>query len=1765
MSNSNINLQTQSSNALHNAIMEAGSKDRPPMLAPGNYVQWKSRIKRYIDTKPNSELIHYCLQNPPYTYQWAEKTVPVAEGSSETTTERYMENYKNVSQDIRDQLNAEAEAVQIILTGIDNDIYSTVDACPNACEMWKAIERLKQGESINVQDLETNLYWEFGKFTSRDGESLESYYSRFYKMMNELVRNQCHVTNHQVNVQFLLQLQPEWQRFVTLVKQSQELKTVSYHKLYDILKQHQNEVNEIRAERLARTANPLALVAQQQPVYHHQNHPTQNTQYSSTRSQQSTRNRGKAIVTSSAPTYDPEPATVTEDEEMSKEKEIDKLMALISLSFKKIYKPTNNNLRTSSNTSRANQDNSPRINRGTGYDNQRAVNVVGARENVGTPVVQKSGIQCYNCKEYGHVSRECQKPKRVKDAAYHKEKMLLCKQEEAEVRLNAEQAYWKDDTDDESDDQELEAHYMYMAQIQEVTPDPVDNSGPIFDEWEPMHKDDQDNTDDLDQERDLLASLIQKLKCEIDDNKNRNKFLESSNKALVDKLKGEIEDFKAKNKTLESSNNHFKEANNELSKTNQLMFKDLKKFQAELDKYNDVNYASKVEIDCAKAKGDLMSYKIDFEKSSNEYTRKINDLNQTISDIKKELCAHQETISIMSQAKEAQIKLYKTREDKELDKVIALENKVKVLNDIVYKTGQSIQTMNMLNRNCKTSFAKPEFLKKAQSVNPLLYDIGCYNDNLALMLAPDSDETIRLDKERRSKLSDLIRPFDYDQLNNLYDLFVPQWEKSAEQYYFPKPSNKSHTSSNNEFSKESFRKQPTLFEKRMDESIPWDQKCKSSKELFKIKKSVDTIFDGVERCKQTITKRTYFGNIDPFIQNIIEGNFCPQIRRFNADLEKFHLCLNEEMVADLRYFNSLEHEVDTLKSQLETQKTQFLNEIDRLSREYYYADHMNAILGVYTDLDEVTNLQCDYLETLEKCEHLEKELSKSRTMSKSFEALQKHAINLELDLQQCKEKIKNDKSFKENQSNVFLKEREQYVEIQDLKAQLQDKGIAIRVIPTTSVSRPQLKSNQLEDRVMPNNSQGKKQNVEDHRRNFKFSNNKTFVTACNDSLNAKTSNVNFVCVTCGKCVLNDNHDLCVLHYINGVSSRTRQPIVVPISTREPKHNVNQSVATSSKKTVATDSTVKKSRNITRKLYEQLVEIILFIVDSGCSKHMTGNLKLLTNFVEKFLGTVKFGNDQIAPILGYGDLVQGTITIKRVYYVEGLNHNLFSVGQFCDADLEVAFRKSTCYIRDLKGNDLLTGSRGTDLYSITLQDSTTPNPICLMAKATSSQAWLWHRRLSHLNFDTINLLSKNNIVNGLPKLKFVKDHLCSSCELRKAKKKEIGSQSIECDHLNEIGMVVRLVEFISFTFGDKEMILSKNCFSDRNNNCANTPILTLPDGVEDFVVYCDASNQGLGCVLMQRGKVIDYASRQLKIHEKNYTDADFRIWGGVFLLRLRGIICMTGMREKIQAAQGEAFKQENILAERLAAVIPNSIKKLLIPTTTAKAMWQKVEHKMRGTVQNQIDRETRFNNEFDQFVAEPGEALVSVYNHFAQLMNDLERNHIIFPKVSINTKFLNCLQHEWMKYKLVNASRAKKLEKSHDPLALVAHTRSLSRTSSPYYVTHPSLVVEYVDDYQGDTLQNNSDDPLTYAMILLARVITRCDNHDLSRLVKLLVLTYVSVAMNGLCDYMCLYAFMWIILEIGSQSIECGHLNEIGMVVRLVEFISFTFGDKEMIL
>nr|GEZ16398.1 hypothetical protein [Tanacetum cinerariifolium] len=156
----------------------------------------------------------------------------------------------------------------------------------------------------------------------------------------------------------------------------------------------------------------------------------------------------------------------------------------------------------------------------------------------------------------------------------------------------------------------------------------------------------------------------------------------------------------------------------------------------------------------------------------------------------------------------------------------------------------------------------------------------------------------------------------------------------------------------------------------------------------------------------------------------------------------------------------------------------------------------------------------------------------------------------------------------------------------------------------------------------------------------------------------------------------------------------------------------------------------------------VVQIVFWYLDSGCSKHMTGDRSQLINFVQKFLGTVKIGNDHAAKIMG----------------------------QFCDSDLEVAFRQHTCFIRNLDGVDLLTGYRGNNLYTLSLQDMMASSPICLLSKASKTKSWLWHRRLSHLNFGAINHLARQGLVRGLPKLKFEKDHLCSACAMGKSTKK-----------------------------------------------------------------------------------------------------------------------------------------------------------------------------------------------------------------------------------------------------------------------------------------------------------------------------------------------------------------------------------------------------------
>ncbi|GJU91603.1 retrovirus-related pol polyprotein from transposon TNT 1-94 [Tanacetum coccineum] len=335
---------------------------------------------------------------------------------------------------------------------------------------------------------------------------MELYYSWFYKLMNEMIRNNLIIATMQANVQFLQQLQPEGSRFVINVKQQHKPDEVSYHKLFEILKQYQKEVNEIRAERIAKNANPLARVATTQP--HQDPYYQTSKSYKSyaptsktllpTRSHATTRHKGKEIAKPITPPSESASKEDNDPKQAQKDKEMQKNLALIAKYFNKIYKPTNNNLRTSSNTKNKNVDTTLRYkndNQIRQFRNHRTMTIARARETVGGQVVQQSGIQCFNCKEFGHFAKECRKPKRVKDSTYQKEKMLLCKQADKGVPL------------------------------QEV---PTADSGT---DSEPLEQNVQ-NVVECDNECVALANLIANLKLDVNENKKIQKQLKKANTTL---------------------------------------------------------------------------------------------------------------------------------------------------------------------------------------------------------------------------------------------------------------------------------------------------------------------------------------------------------------------------------------------------------------------------------------------------------------------------------------------------------------------------------------------------------------------------------------------------------------------------------------------------------------------------------------------------------------------------------------------------------------------------------------------------------------------------------------------------------------------------------------------------------------------------------------------------------------------------------------------------------------------------------------------------------------------------------------------------------------------------------------------------------------------------------------------------------------------------------------------------------------------------------
>ncbi|GKC41237.1 hypothetical protein Tco_1058959 [Tanacetum coccineum] len=357
---------------------------------------------------------------------------------------------------------------------------------------------------------------------------------------------------------------------------------------------------------------------------------------------------------------------------------------------------------------------------------------------------------------------------------------------------------------------------------------------------------------------------------------------------------------------------------------------------------------------------------------------------------------------------------------------------------------------------------------------------------------------------------------------------------------------------------------------------------------------------------------------------------------------------------------------------------------------------------------EISDLNASLQEKALVITALKDDLRKLKGKTLVDNVVTKHTIDpemLKIDVEPITPKLLNNKIA----HSAYIKHtQEEAAVLRDLVEHLKSNYPLDHSLESAS-SGSQPSGNTKKDKIQQTPSSTQKNKVEAHPRKVKSSlKNKDCVVAPKGTANVHhfklNANSKIKCVMCNGCMLYDNHDLCVLDFINDVNARNKSKSVKKIGNVCPLTRITTTAEVPLKKPTPLESDTpkpvvtlvysrkpRKPKTNVPASKSKVVQIILWYLDSGCSKHMTEDFSQLTNFVNKFLGTVKFGNDHVAKILGYGDYQIGNVTISRVYYLEGLGHNLFSVGQFCDSNLEVAFCQHTYFIRNLEGVDLLTGS------------------------------------------------------------------------------------------------------------------------------------------------------------------------------------------------------------------------------------------------------------------------------------------------------------------------------------------------------------------------------------------------------------------------------------------------------------------------------------------
>nr|GEW34219.1 hypothetical protein [Tanacetum cinerariifolium] len=370
------------------------------------------------------------------------------------------------------QIEVDDQAIQIILLGLPEDIYAAVDSCETAQEIWLRVQQMMKGSDIGIQEKKAKLFSEWERFTSNEGESIESYYHRFLKLINDLKRNKHFPEKIASNLKFLNNLQPEWSRHVTIIHQTKDLHIADYTQLYDFLKYNQKEVDELKAERLAKIQDPLALMA------------NSNNPYASPAPHQDLSPFNQTYMQQPMPN----PKDITDPTTV-----INMALSLMAKAFKlNCSTPTNNNQRISSNPKNRQiaqpgmnigQDRQMQMVGGNGNQNQIGNgNLVAVRAEGNAAGHNKNQIRCYNYRRVGHFARDCTVRPRRRDAAYLQTQLLITQKEKAGIQLQAEEYDLMAAAADLEDIEEVNANCILMANLQQASSSGTQtDSTPVYD------------------------------------------------------------------------------------------------------------------------------------------------------------------------------------------------------------------------------------------------------------------------------------------------------------------------------------------------------------------------------------------------------------------------------------------------------------------------------------------------------------------------------------------------------------------------------------------------------------------------------------------------------------------------------------------------------------------------------------------------------------------------------------------------------------------------------------------------------------------------------------------------------------------------------------------------------------------------------------------------------------------------------------------------------------------------------------------------------------------------------------------------------------------------------------------------------------------------------------------------------------------------------------------------------------------------------------